>query len=518
MSASPHGDRPRSEFPLDGFLRDLLECVAEGVVAADLQGRFILFNSSAERVLGFGLLDIPMAQWTMTYGCFLEDGTTPYPPEELPLARALRGESVSNCVIHIRNGQTPDGRWINANARPLRDEGGRLYGGVIVFRDVTDERRELDRIRLLSAVTEQTADAVIVTDRSGVIEYVNPAVEKLTGYSSAEVIGKTPRLFKSGLHTKAEYAEMWDMLLRGEVFRGTLVNRKKDSGELFYSQQTITPIRDSTGRISRFVSIAKDLTDVRRSLELTHKLRLARLVQQRMYPEPPPAASGFDVAGAALPADETGGDYFDFLTLPGGSLGLAVGDVSGHGFDSALHMVQARAFLRTVIRSSSDPGSVLNEMNQLLLDELGDNRFITLVLACLNPWSGRLRYASAGHTTGILIDASGRVKAELGSTGMPLGLFPGARFDSVETGPLEEGDVLALMTDGVTESAGEEADIGTDWILDHLMRHRDKPAADIVDAICRAAREFVVGPQRDDITVVICKPGRRTTVDDGAYW
>ncbi len=91
-----------------------------------------------------------------------------------------------------------------------------------------------------------------------------------------------------------------------------------------------------------------------------------------MYPTAPPGDCGFDVAGTAIPADETGGDYYDYLQLPGGGLALAVGDVSGHGFDAALHMVQARTMLRAVIPTQSDPGAVLAQMNSLLLDELDE--------------------------------------------------------------------------------------------------------------------------------------------------
>lgn len=301
---------------------------------------------------------------------------------------------------------------------------------------------------------------------------------------------------------------MWSTLLRGDVFRGTLINRKRGDGEVYYSEQTITPIRDSAGRISRFVSVGKDLTSLRRSLEYAGKLDAARQVQQRMYPGPPAHFPGFDVAGTAMPAAETGGDYYDFLSLPGGTLALAVGDVSGHGLDAALHMVQARAILRTLTRSTSDPGAVLTQMNGLLLDELDDNRFITLLLVCLHLRSRSLRYASAGHTTGYLIGASGLVKAELASTGRPLGLFPATRLDSVDTPPLEEGDLVALMTDGVTESSSDEADFGQDGLLEHLVRHRHEPAADIVSHLCKASLRFCEGRQQDDMTMVVCKVGR----------
>ena len=407
------GIRSSLRFPLNAFLADLLECVAEGVIAADLEGRFVLFNSSAQRMLGLGPHDVPSDQWTERYGIFLEDTVTPFPPEQVPLARAIRGETVQDCLVHIRNPKVPDGLWINVSGTPLRDKDGLMYGGVAVFREVTGERRTLERTRLLSAVAEQTADAVMITDRQGVIEYVNPAVEKMTGFAPDELVGKTPRVLRSGLHTNADYAGMWDTLMKGEVFRGTLINRKKADGAIYYSEQTITPIRDSAGRVSRFVSVGKDLTEVRASLERSNKLDLARSVQQRMYPASPPGDCGFDVAGTAIPADETGGDYYDYLQLPGGGLALAVGDVSGHGFDAALHMVQARTMLRAVILTQPDPGDVLSQMNSLLLDELDEHRFITLVLACLHPQSRTLRYASAGHTTGYLL---GVVRAPQGRT------------------------------------------------------------------------------------------------------
>ncbi len=392
MPDPPTDARPGVSFPLDRVFRDLLECVPEGVVAADLEGRLVVFNTGAQRIFGMGPGDVPSDRLD-------------YTSRLLPRRCGDAVPAGATAPLHgdpRRNGEGlpgshPErqgaGRHLDQRQRhpAARRAPATLYGGVAVFRDVTDERRKLERMRLLSAVAEQTADAVIVTDRHGVIEYVNPAVEKMSGFAPDELIGKTPRVLRSGLHTSADYAAMWATLLKGEVFRGTLVNRKKASGEIYYSEQTITPIQDSSGRVSRFVSVAKDLTEVRVALDRESKLRLARSVQQRMYPDPPPPSCGFDVAGTAIPADETGGDYFDYLRLPGGGLALAVGDVSGHGIDAALHMVQARTMLRAVVQAQSNPGAVLARMNGMLVQELDDHRFMTLVLACLHA---RLAHAA----------------------------------------------------------------------------------------------------------------------------
>ncbi len=122
-----------------------------------------------------------------------------------------------------------------------------------------------DTLRKLWRAVEQSADLVIITDLSGVIEYVNPAFEALTGYSPEEVIGRTPRILKSGQQAPALYQELWQTILSGGVFRGILVNRKKN-GEIFFAEKTITPLRDTEGTITHFISNDRDITE-RRQLE-----------------------------------------------------------------------------------------------------------------------------------------------------------------------------------------------------------------------------------------------------------
>jgi two-component system, cell cycle sensor histidine kinase and response regulator CckA len=120
-----------------------------------------------------------------------------------------------------------------------------------------------DTVRKLWQAIEQSADLVLITDRAGVIEYVNPAFEALTGYSREEAIGQTPRLLKSGQQSPELYQELWATITSGNVFRGILANRKK-SGEIFYAEKSITPVRDSEGKITHFISNDRDITERRR--------------------------------------------------------------------------------------------------------------------------------------------------------------------------------------------------------------------------------------------------------------
>src|SRR5881398_535443 len=123
-----------------------------------------------------------------------------------------------------------------------------------------------DTVRKLWRAVEQSADLVIITDRGGVIEYVNPAFEALTGYSREESVGRTPRILKSDQQTANLYQELWETILAGNVYRGVLVNRKKN-GQIFYAEKTITPLRDNDGKVTHFISNDRDITE-RRRLEI----------------------------------------------------------------------------------------------------------------------------------------------------------------------------------------------------------------------------------------------------------
>ena len=212
--------------------------------------------------------------------------------------------------------------WARVATSPIIGEDGAFEGALAMVSDITEQKctevkegRLRNKIRLLSEAVEQTADSVVITDRQGTIEYVNPAFEATTGYSPEEAIGKTPRILRSALHDREFYSRLWDQILEGETFRGTLVNRKK-SGELYWTQQTITPIKDSAGAITHFVSVLKDITEFRKQQEQELQLRLAHDVLQRFYIGPEICVAGFDIASVAHPCQEVGGDYLVSFSMP----------------------------------------------------------------------------------------------------------------------------------------------------------------------------------------------------------
>lgn len=488
------------------MLTDVIENLAEGVVVADREGHFLVFNRVAQEILGMGSIDAPLSEWTRTFGCYTPDGTRLIALEELPLARALKGEDVSDFEMFIRNQNIQEGVLIRTCGRPLRDERGEIRGGVVWFRDVTDLKKTEEHLGRLSNAVEQTADSVFITNREGIIEYVNPAFVTTTGYSRDEALGRTPGLLKSGQHTEKFYQDLWAAISTGEVFRGTIINRKKNGG-IYWTEQTITPMKSMAGDITHFVSVLKDVTEQRKQLEQEFQIRLAREVQQRYYRETSPQVEGYDIAGAAFPAAETGGDYFDFLDMPGGCLGIAIGDVTGHGFGSALIMAETRAYIRSFAEEESDVGRILTRVNQALAEDLDGGRYVTLLLARLDPGNGKLVYASAGHIPGYLVKPSGRVGLIFESTGVPLGLFPDAVYQESRTLFLAPGDLLAFLTDGVTEAeSAEEDEFGSDRVIEILQHNLHAPAREIISRIHVETLKFTGDqPPHDDITALVCK-------------
>ncbi|HWI40332.1 MAG TPA: PAS domain S-box protein, partial [Verrucomicrobiae bacterium] len=154
-------------------------------------------------------------------------------------------------------------RHVHASYVPVLDEEGNILQVLGVVTDVTKRREALEQVRKLSSAVEQSPDSIIITDRNGVIEYVNPQFTAATGYHREEVLGKTPALLKSDRHPREFFLELWQTVMSGSVWHGEFCNRHK-SGDLYWESASVAPIRDADGTISHFVAVMQDITDRRR--------------------------------------------------------------------------------------------------------------------------------------------------------------------------------------------------------------------------------------------------------------
>jgi PAS domain S-box-containing protein len=249
--------RKRAEIDLqksNELVTNILESISDGFMALDDDLVVTYFNKAAAQLLNRQRQEILGRPFF----------------ESIPEARGSIFEEKFTEVVQRREfmafetyfGVEPYENWYDVRVYP-QDKGISVY-----FQVTTERKRAEDALRKLSSAVEQIDDFLIITDRDGIIEYVNPAFETFTGYSWAEAIGQTPRILKSGQQSPAFYKELWDTILAGETFRGVLVNRKKN-GELYYAQKSIAPLRDAQGNITHFVSTAKDITErVRQEAEV----------------------------------------------------------------------------------------------------------------------------------------------------------------------------------------------------------------------------------------------------------
>ena len=240
---------------------------------------------------------------------------------------------------------------------------------------------------------------------------------------------------------------------------------------------------------------------------LEREMELAAEIQQRLLPKGTPAVSGFELAGWNRPAWQVGGDYYDYMQLSGGRLGLVVADVTGKGMPAALLVSTLHSALRLLLDGSEAESSLLAQLNQHIVESSSPNKFITLILVELDPETGDLRCLNAGHNPGLLVRRDEKV-VELGAGGMPLGLLAGSAYDSF-TLKMKEGDLLCLYSDGITEcEAPDEEEFGLERLRELLCEHRDQPLCDLLRTIDVAVTEFAAGrPQGDDQTVVLLRRG-----------
>jgi len=238
---------------------------------------------------------------------------------------------------------------------------------------------------------------------------------------------------------------------------------------------------------------------------LARELERAAEIQRRLLPEKPPEVEGVQLAGYNAPCRTVGGDYYDFLPLDGGRLGLVVADVSGKGMPAALLMSNLQARIQVLAEDPSDLAALLERLNRLLRSSSPPHCFVSLFFGVLDPASGELTYANAGHNPALLARSEGQVEW-LESGGPVLGILPAVSCEP-QRGQLRRGDVLVLYSDGVTEAvdaSGEE--FGDERLAELCRRHAHLPASGLLEELKGALREWLGGrPAEDDITLVAVK-------------
>ncbi len=243
---------------------------------------------------------------------------------------------------------------------------------------------------------------------------------------------------------------------------------------------------------------------------LSRELEIAREVQVRLFPQKLPQIAGLEYAGICRPAQGVSGDYYDFLALPDGDLGIAVGDVSGKGVPAALLMASLQASLRGLaINGTADLGGLMSNLNRLIYEATPSNRFATFFYAQYEAPARRLTYVNAGHNAPLLFRAGGSRVERLETGGMVIGSMPDAAYEQA-TLTLEPADLLIIFTDGVSEAQNAaEEEFGEERVAEVVKAAPDLPVRDLIRRILDAVEVFAAGaPQYDDLTLVVLRVRR----------
>lgn len=273
------------------------------------------------------------------------------------------------------------------------------------------------------------------------------------------------------------------------------------------------------GNLTRLVAaVARELAEAeerrahreaeRALLAQEEEFRIAREVQQQLFPSGPPLLAGYDIAGASRPATATGGDYFDFIPTPQGRLLVVVGDVTGHGLGPALLMADARAYLRALALSGLSFADILAQARHLLIEDLGDERFITLLFAELDPATGVWQYVNAGHSPGYVLGPDGGVRIHLAANTAAVGIDRAEERLAPGRIVLAPGEWILLLTDGILEAQAKDGEeFGEERVLELARTARTRSAAEIIRALLDTAQRFgdPHSPRQDDMTAIVVK-------------
>ena len=241
--------------------------------------------------------------------------------------------------------------------------------------------------------------------------------------------------------------------------------------------------------------------------KLDRDLDMARKIQRSLLPEEAPGIHGFDIAGWNKPADATGGDFYDYLGLGEGRLGIVLADVSGHGLGSSLLACECRALVRAIASMTSDLKIIITRANEILYGDLKAERFVTLFLGDLDLTAAQITYVSAGHAPLLYCPQRGGTCRRMDPTTLPLGIQ--SSVDGTPTRPLTmgTGDILMLVTDGFDEWANaEDEQFGTERIFNVIRAHRSEPAVELIKRLHESVLAFSGGTeQADDLTALVVK-------------
>ena len=398
-------------------------------------------------------------------------------------------------------------RWVDDQTSVVRDDAGTKIHNQGMLIDITDRKLAEEKLRKseekFRRIVETAAEGFLLMDEDLKIIDVNDAYCRMLGYTRDELLGKTPL----ELATDASRAYML-------ANKETILSReyREVEGSVVAKDGRVIPIlihgntlRDDNEAVIGNMAFVTDMTEHKKALILAGE------VQKSLLPHEKPHVSGLDIAGRNVSCDEIGGDYFDFLwrhSSQKGPFSIVVGDISGHGVDSALLMTTARAFLRMRASQPGTSSEIISEMNNHLTNDVLDSgKFMTLFYLTIDPEQRNLSWVRAGHDPALVYTPDTDEFEELKGSGVALGVTDKFKYIENRKEGLINGQIIAIGTDGIWEAFNTEGQMfGKERMCDIIRKHATASADDILNEVYAGLNNFMSGTRsEDDITLVIIK-------------
>jgi PAS domain S-box-containing protein len=380
----------------------------------------------------------------------------------------------------------------------------------------------LSKSELLEKAANSTAEGITIgsmlaPDRP--LIYINEGFEKLTGYRIDEVLGKNCRFLQGPGTDQKSVNQIRQAISQGLDCTVELLNYRKN-GTPFWNRLSITPIRDASNRVTHYVGIQSDITELketRLSLEHANKnlnkfrqrilkeLDQARLVQQFLLPHELPQSPSVHFASLFIPMDQIGGDFYDVIEIKEGVYGLLIADVAGHGIPAALLTFMSSTTFKNSAPGILSPAEALSLTNQKLFQKMPEDAFLTMFYAIYDSHTKELRYCQAGHPEAYILRPRTQEIFGLSSGGTLVGIFSNDEISYSEKSlQLETGDQLIIYTDAIIDALDNIENLDQkDHLKPFLLQHSHLPLEELFEELYRhGLQKMGKKSYKDDFTLI----------------
>jgi PAS domain S-box-containing protein len=496
--------------------RQMAEMTGEWLWEQDPQGYYIYSSIAVNQILGFSE--------TQVIGKHYTEFLTPQDKAEQQSYSASHKPFYA-LINHYRH---KDGHpvFTESTGLPIINAEGKLLKWRGVDRDITARKHFQDalvesekRIRL---IIESSLSAIVIMDSYGLITDWNHQAEKMFGWSYNEAIGQ--RLDQLIIPLRFRHAHRLGLKLFLNTGIAPQLNKliehvamRKDGSE-FPVEFSVAPLKLGNAYIfSGFIheitarkAAEKKILEAQIKLAIAQsEIKIAQRIQASLSPSAPIKSNHFEITGYCLPADQVGGDYFDYFFRNEACLDMVIADVSGHSIGPALFMVETRSAIRSQVSSLGTPSEILSVLNNFLFEDLDNaDYFISLFYLQYDIITQQLSFANAGHPPPLLLSSLQTECRQLDTEGMILGVRKNIFFEE-KTTSLSKGDLILLYTDGLTEAENPDGEFfGIERVCELLIHYAKHSPEKIIEALLMHLKHFCQSESfNDDITLMIFKRG-----------